>query len=135
MASGLVHSKHTGLIAIERHRLAIAHEVLARGLEVTKGRLSQCEVHDHESAGGIVYINKDRALWGTIFKPSMLTTIDLNQLTPARTSITWLLNLRWTQLPGNPQPSRDLQLSHRLLGNHDAVLCAQLLGRQRGTEI
>src|SRR5579862_3969755 len=131
----LVDPENAVLVAVERERLAVAPQILARGLKIRERRLSAREVNDHESAGGVVDIDKGCAHRRAIFEPAMLAAIDLNQLTQARSTRTRLLDLGRSQPAWNPKACVDLQPPHGLLGNSNAVAHLELLSRQRRSKV
>ena len=99
---GSVDPKDARLVAVKGQRLAKVLEILASGIEIRERRLSACEAHDHEPAGGIIDIDNRGAHRGSILEPAMLTTIDLNELTDTGTPGSRLLDFRRPVLARDP---------------------------------
>src|SRR5437899_4855193 len=76
-----VDPKHTVLVGIERHRLAMALQIALQSLEIGKRALGWDKAKLHQSAGGVIDEHQKRAGRRTVLKPAMLRTIDLHQLT------------------------------------------------------
>ena len=55
---GGIDPKDAVLVAVERHRLAMRLEILARCLEVVERRFGLDELQMHQAAGGVVDIDK-----------------------------------------------------------------------------
>jgi hypothetical protein len=132
---GTVHSEDDGLIAVERQRLAMAGDVLAGSVEISECRLGGRKPNDHEAAGCIVDEYERGACPCATLEPVMFAAVDLNELAKAGSARPGLLNLRWPQLPWNPQPSANLKSPDRILADHDVIPPLELLSSQCWPEI
>ena len=98
----------TGLVTVERQRLAVTLQILSRGLKVRERRLSAREQDDHQSARRIIDIHQRRARRCPVLEPVMVTAINLDQFTQTCASRSRLLNLWRSQLARQPQPARTI---------------------------
>jgi hypothetical protein len=98
-----IYAEDAGFVTVERQRLAMSLDILARRLEVTERRLGAGEQDMHQSAGGIVDIHQCGTSRRPILEPMMLAAIDLDELAEACTSLSRLLDLRRPQFPWDPK--------------------------------
>src|SRR5229473_2030381 len=128
-------AEHARAVAVERDWLAVAFEIRARRLEVAEGRFARREMQRHQSAGGVIDIHQQRTGRRALLEPRMVTAVDLDQLAQTRAPGAWLVDLRRALPARNPQAGFSHQAPHGFLRQTDAVAFAQLLARQRWTEV
>ena len=110
-------------------------QVSACGLEIRECGLRSGEVNQHEPTGGIIDIHQCGTDRRALLKPTMLTSIDLYQLTHARATQPGLLNFGWSQLAWHPQTCGHLDAPDGLLGKDDLMALSEFLGRQRWSKV
>ena len=110
----LVHSEHPGLVAVQRHRLAVLLEVRAHRREVGEGRLRLAEQQPHQGAGGIVHEHQQGAARSTLLEPLVVAAVDLDELAATRPTAPGLLDPRLAASPGDPQAVLDHPVPERL---------------------
>jgi hypothetical protein len=71
-AGTLVDVENGVLVAVKRHRFAIAFDIELRGLHVIERRLALNEPQKQQSTGRVIDIRQHRAVRATIFKPETL---------------------------------------------------------------
>lgn len=103
--------------------------------EIAECRFAVREMQPHETAGGVIDVDEQRAGRRTLLEPAVITAVDLNQFTDAGAAIAWLIDLWWPQLARHPQARRNHELPNSFLGEHDAVQLCQFLGCQRRAKI
>src|SRR6202521_5440660 len=108
---------------------------MPRRLEITEGRLGRGEMPRHQAAGRIVDVHQQRTGRRAFLEPRMVTAVDLDQLAQTRAPGAWLVDLRRALPARNPQAGFSHQAPHGFLRQTDAVAFAQLLARQRWTEV
>jgi hypothetical protein len=79
----LVHAEDAVLVAVERHRLAVAAEVRHRRVEVVEGRFGLHEPKLHQPSGRIVHIDQHRAAVRALLEPLVVAPVNLHQLAQA----------------------------------------------------
>lgn len=110
-------------------------EVFARRLEVVEGRFRLDELQVHQAAGGVVDIDKQRALRTAVLEPPVLGTVDLHQFTETIASSAGLMDALQPVFPANPNTGADHPLPQGLDAEIQAVKLGQLLGRQGRAKI
>ena len=130
----MVDPKHPMLVAVERDRLAPGLQIGAGRMEIGKGRLALDKLQMHQSAGRVVDKHQQSALRPAVLEPPMLAAVDLHQFANALAPRPWLVN-PLALLAITPQPGFDHPLAQRFTTNRDAVILAQLLGRQGRAKI
>ncbi len=70
---GPVDPEHTGLVAIERDRLAVALKVSPCRLEIRKSGFRRREAQRHQPAGSVIDVHQQRAGWCTVLEPGVAT--------------------------------------------------------------
>src|SRR6516164_1306773 len=133
--SGLVDAKHPMLVAVERHGLAPGFEVGAGRMKIGKGRFTFDKLEVHQPTRRVVDEHEQRALWATILKPPVLAAVNLHELANAVAPGAGLMNALSPLLAIEPQPSLDHPQPQCLTTERDPMNLAQLLGRQRRSEI
>jgi hypothetical protein len=123
------------LVAVERERLTVCIEILARSLEVVEGRFRLDELQVHQAAGGVVDIDQQRALRTAVLEPPVLGTVDLHQFTEAIAPSAGLMDALQPVFPANPNTGADHPLPQGLDAEIQAVKLGQLLGRQGRAKI
>src|SRR5216684_3170007 len=78
-----VDPKHTVLVGIERHRLAMALQISPCRCKIIEGALALDELQMHQPAGGIVDIDEQGALRSAALEPPVLRSVDLDQFAHA----------------------------------------------------
>jgi hypothetical protein len=98
----LIYAENAGLVAVKRHWLAVAREILTRGFKISKCRLCTGEQNVHQSTGRIINLDQCGARRRSIFKPSVLAAINLYQLAHAGSTLPRLVNPWYSKLPWHP---------------------------------
>lgn len=127
--------EHGVLVGIERDRLAVAPQVVFGGLHVVEGRLAIDEPEELQPARGVVDIAQHRAHRATVLEPSVLRSVDLDQLAVARAPRSGLLDGLATRRTRLPQPSLAHEAPERLSADREAVALDELLPSQRRSEV
>jgi hypothetical protein len=138
--SGAIDPKDAVLVAVERERLTVCLEIVAGRLEVVeepapglnRGRFRRDELQMHQTAGGVVDIDQQRALQTAVLKPPVLGAVDLHKLTQAIAPRSRLMDALQPVLSPNPKAGVDHPLPQRLDAEIQTVKLGQLLGRQVG---
>jgi hypothetical protein len=123
------------LVAVERERLTVCLEILAGCLEVVEGRFRLDELQMHQAAGGVVDIDKQRALRTAVLEPPVLGTVDLHQFTEAIAPSAGLMDALQPVFPANPNTGADHPLPQGLDAEIETMKLGQLLGRQGRAKI
>ena len=130
----LVDSEHRGLVAVQRHRLAVLLEVGAHRREVGERRLRLAEQQLHQGAGCVVDEHQQGAATGALLEPLVVAAVDLDELAATRPTAPGLLDPRLSASPGDPQAVLDHPVPERLDRELQAVQLRQLLVGERRAE-
>src|SRR5258706_7880660 len=87
-----VDPKHTVLVGIERHRLAMALQISPCRCKIIEGALALDKLQMHQPAGGVDNVDEQGALRPATLEPPVLRSVDLDQLAHAIAAIPWLVN-------------------------------------------
>src|SRR5215469_1894328 len=131
----MVDAEHPVLITVKCHWLAPGFQVGAGRMEIGEGRFTLDKLEVHQTTGRIVDEYKQRALRTAIFKPPVLAAVNLHQLADTIAPVTGLMNALSPLFAIKPQPGFDHPKPQRLTTERNPMNLAQLLGRQRRTEI
>ncbi len=129
-----VHAEHRGLVAVQRHRLAVLLEVRAHRREVGERRLRLAEQELHQGARCVIDEHQQGAATGALLEPLVIAAIDLDQLAATRPTVSRLLDLRLSASAGNPEAVLDHPVPERLDRELQAVPLRQLLVGERRAE-
>lgn len=89
----------------------------------------------HQATGGIVNIDKSSTGSPPVFKPVMVTAINLYQLASTRPPVTRLMNFRRTLSARDPDSGFYHEASDSFLAKNQTVNFLQIFPRQRGVKI
>lgn len=89
----------------------------------------------HQATGGIVNIDKSSTGSTPVFKPVMVTAINLYQLASTRPPVTRLMNFRRALPAGDPDSGFYHEASDSFLAKNQTVNFLQIFQRQRGAKI
>ena len=76
----LGHAKYAVLVAVKRHGLAVVLEVRNGRGKVVKSRFGLHEAKLHQTAGGVVNVDQQRAIRPAVLEPGVLAAVYLDQL-------------------------------------------------------
>jgi hypothetical protein len=110
-------------------------EILMGRLEICECRLNPDKQHHHQTTRRIVYVDQRCASRSSILKPTMIASVNLDQLAEARAAAPGLLNLWRPKSPWQPQSAGDHYGSDGLDRQIHAVALSELLGSQCGSKI
>ena len=127
--------EHAELVTVEGHRLAVALEVAARGVEVVEGRFDGGKAELHEATGRVVDVDQQRAPRPAVLEPGMVRAVELDELPETRTARPRRIAATGPLRARHPDPGADHPAAQRLDAAHNIVLLAQLLVRERGPEV
>src|SRR3981189_3594724 len=72
--------KHTVLVGIERHRLAVTLQIGSGRRKIVEGALALDKLQMHQAAGGVVDVDEQGALRSAALEPPVLRPVNLHQL-------------------------------------------------------
>ena len=130
----LVDPEHHGLVAIERHRLAVLLEVRTHRREVRECRLRLAEPKLHQGAGCIVHEHQQGTARGALLEPLVVGAVDLDEFAPTRPTAPGLLDRRLSTRPRDPEAVVDHPVPERLDRELQPVQLRQLLVGERRAE-
>src|SRR3712207_300617 len=123
------------LVRVEGHGFAMPLKVLARGMEVVKGRLAGDKPEVHQPARGIVDEDQQGAARTAVLKPVVIGAVDLDQFAQAFASVARLMNGLVALLAILPEPGRHHPLAQGLTPDMQIVALGQLLTSKGWTKI
>ena len=110
-------------------------QVAARGGEVVERRLRLGKPQLHETAGGVVDVDQQRAGRTPILEPGVLAAVDLYELAAARATLPGRVAAPSASSARQPDAVLDHPAAQRLDGQLQAVLLGELLVRQGRPEV
>src|SRR5437016_2094122 len=122
-------------VAIERHGLAVALEVVPGRVEVIERGLGVREAELHEAAGGVVDVDQQGAARATVLEPGVLAAIDLDELAETGAALARRVAPPGTLRAREPEAGGAHPAAQRLDGEDEGVLLGELLVGERGPEV
>ena len=130
-----VNAKDAVLVAVQRHRQAVLPDMPMQRLHVTQRALPRQEAQLRQPTGGVVDEHEQTARRSPVFEPGVQTAVDLDQFAKARPAFAQCIQARLGSPSRTPQLGRDHELTHRFLGEGNAVVLLQILTGKRGSEV
>lgn len=88
----IIDSEYAGFIAVENHGLTVFLDIATGRFKIGKGGLRFHKQQVHQATGSIVDIDQCRAGPTPVFKPVMVTAVNLYQLASTGPPVTGLMN-------------------------------------------
>jgi len=131
----IIDSEYAGFIAIEDHGFTVFLNIATRRFKIGKCGLRFNKQQVHQATGGIVNIDQSSTRPTPVFKPVMVTAINLYQLTSTGSPVTGLMNFWLTLSAGDPQSSFNHQAPDGFLAKDESMNFLQFFTSQRGAKI
>lgn len=99
----IIDPEYAGFIAVEDHRFTVFLDISPRRFKIGKCGLRFHKQQMHQTTGGIGDIDQCRTGPTPVFKPVMVTAVNLYQLASTWPPVTGLMNFRCALSAGNPE--------------------------------
>ena len=128
------YAEHGMFVGIKGNRTAVFRQIALQSFKIGERCLGFNKAKIHQRTRRIIYENQKCAAGATIFKPMVIRSIYLDQLTNAFSAQSWLMELL-ALLFGKPKTIVDHPVAKRLTRNLKPVMRLKSLGRQSWAEV
>lgn len=131
----IIDPEDTRFIAVKDHGFTVFLDIATGSFKIGKGGLRFHKQQVHQTTGGIVDIDRCRTGPTPVFKPMMVTAVNLYQLASTGPPVTRLMNFRCALSSGDPESGIYHKASDGFLAQDQTVNFLQFFPGQRGAKI